>query len=437
MFNKRMLFLLTAASILFLSNILHAQERQVRVIKVQATISPTIAEFITHSIKMSASSGDEAIIIELDTPGGLDTAMREIVKQLLSPPIPVIVYVHPGGGRAASAGALITMAANIAAMTHGTNIGAAHPVNMGGGDLGKDMQEKITNDAVAYIMGLAEKRGRNAAWAVKAVKESASIPAEEALRINVIDIIASDLDDLLNQADGRRVLTARGEVTLNTKGVKIVMEDMGFARIVLNTISYPNVAYILMMLGFYGLFFELASPGAIFPGVIGGICLILAFYAFQTIPVNYAGVLLILLAIFLFAAEAMVISHGILGIGGIVAMFLGSIMLFDSPLPYLRASLSVIIPTVLATAGLFILALTFAIKAQFKKSSTGAEGMVGQVGEARSRIAPTGKVFAVGAYWDAESDEVIEEGEKVKVIALNGLKIKVSKEQRLDMRTLI
>lgn len=430
MLNKRVLFLLTAASILLLSTFLHAEERQVRVIKVQAAINPTIAEFVTSSIKKAAVSGDEAIIIELDTPGGLDTSMREIVKELLSPPLPVIVYVHPGGGRAASAGAVITMAANIAAMTHGTNIGAAHPVNVGGSDIGKDMNEKVTNDAVAYIRGLAEKRGRNAEWAVKAVKESASIPAEEALKINVIDIIAGDLVDLLNQTDGRKVITARGEVTLNSKGAKIVREEMGFARQILNTISDPNVAYILMMLGFYGLFFELASPGAIFPGVIGGICLILAFYAFQTIPVNYAGLLLILLSIFLFIAEAMVTGYGILGIGGIVAMLLGSIMLFDSPLPYLRASLIVIIPTVLATAGLFILALTIAIKAQYNKSSTGAEGMIGQVGEARSRIAPTGKVFAVGEYWDAESEEVIEEGEKVRVIALKGLKLKVAKEAR-------
>jgi membrane-bound serine protease (ClpP class) len=306
MFNKRIQFLMTAASILFLSTMLHAEQREVRVIKVQGTINPTIAEYITNSIKMSASSGDEAIIIELDTPGGLDTSMREIVKELLSPPLPVIVYVHPGGGRAASAGAVITIAANIAAMTHGTNIGAAHPVNMGGGEVSKEMNEKITNDAVAYIRGLAEKRGRNAEWAVKAVKESASIPAEEALKINVIDIIAGDLDDLMNQTDGMKVLIARGEVTLNTKGAKIVREDMGFARMILNTISDPNVAYILMMLGLLGLYFELSNPGAIFPGVLGAICLILAFYAFQTIPVNYAGVLLILLSIVLFVAEAMV-----------------------------------------------------------------------------------------------------------------------------------
>jgi len=430
MFNKRIQLLLTAASILFLSTIGNAEGRQVRVIKVQAAINPTIAEFVTSSIKKAAVSGDEAIIIELDTPGGLDTSMRDIIKELLSPPLPVIVYVHPGGGRAASAGAVITMAANIAAMTPGTNIGAAHPVNMGGGEVSKEMNEKITNDAVAYIRGLAEKRGRNAEWAVKAVKESASIPAEEALKINVIDIIAGDLDDLLNQTDGRKVLTAKGETILHTKGIKIVREEMGFGQRILNVISDPNVAYILMMLGLLGLYFELSNPGAIFPGVIGAICLILAFYAFQTIPVNYAGVLLILLSIVLFVAEAMVTSYGILAIGGIVAMFLGSIMLFDSPLPYLRASLLVIIPTVLTTAGLFILAITYAIRAQFRKTETGAEGMIGQVGEAESRIAPEGKVFVAGEYWDAESDEIIEEGEKVRVTALKGLKLKVSKEPK-------
>ncbi len=427
MIKKIAKVLFIAASVMILPLNSHSQDKNIRVIKVQAAINPTIAEFVTSSIKKAASSGDEAIVIELDTPGGLDSAMREIIKELLSPPLPVIVYVHPSGGRAASAGVLITMAANIAAMTPGTNIGAAHPVNIGGGEISKEMNEKITNDAVAYIKGLAEKRGRNVEWAEKAVKESASIPAEEALKLNVIDIMAQDLDGLLRQTDGRKVMTTKGEVTLDTKGVTIIWEDMGFGTKILNALSDPNIAYILMMLGIYGLFFELASPGAIFPGVIGAICLILAFYAFQTIPVNYAGVLLILLSIVLFVAEAMVTSYGVLAIGGIVAMFLGSLMLFESPLPYLRASLQVIIPTVMATAGLFILAITFAVKAQFRKTATGAEGMIGQVGEAKSRVAPEGKVFVAGEYWDAESADIIEEGEKVMVTALKGLKLKVKR----------
>lgn len=428
MIKKIVTVLFIAASVMLLPLNSHSQDKKIRIIKVQAAINPTIAEFVTSSIKKAASSGDEAIVIELDTPGGLDTSMRDIIKELLNPPLPVIVYVHPSGGRAASAGVLITMAANIAAMTPGTNIGAAHPVNIGGGEVSKEMNEKITNDAVAYIKGLADKRGRNTEWAEKAVKESASIPAEEALKLNVIDILAQDLDDLLMQADGRKVITAKGEIILYTKGVRIVREEMGFGQRILNVISDPNVAYILMMLGLLGLYFELSNPGAIFPGVIGAICLILAFYAFQTIPVNYAGFLLILLSIVLFVAEAMVTSYGILAIGGIIAMFLGSIMLFESPLPYLRASLLVIIPTVLTTAALFILAITFAIRAQFRKTETGAEGMIGQVGEAKSRIAPEGKVFVAGEYWDAESEEVIEEGEKVRVTALKGLKLKVAKE---------
>lgn len=430
MLKKMVSTLLAAASILVLPLTMHSQDRQVRVINVQATINPTIAEFITTSIKEAASSGDEAIIIELDTPGGLDTAMRDIVKEFLSPPLPVVVYVHPSGGRAASAGVLITMAANIAAMTPGTNIGAAHPVNVGGGEVSKEMNEKITNDAVAYVKGLAEKRGRNVEWAENAVKISASIPAEEALKLKVIDMLANDMEDLLRQLDGRKVVTAKGEVTLATKGARVVREEMGLGNKILNTISDPNVAYILMMLGIYGLFFELARPGAIFPGVIGAICLILAFYSFQTIPVNYAGVLLILLSIVLFVAEAMVTSYGVLAMGGIVAMFLGSLMLFESPAPYLRASMYVIIPTVLVTGGLFIVAITFAIRAQFRKITTGAEGMTGLIGEAKSRIAPNGKVFVAGEYWDAESDDVIEEGERVKVVALKGMKLKVSKEAR-------
>lgn len=425
----KIIFFLLSALIFILPPASYSRNRQIRLISVQSAINPNISEFITSSIEKAATSGDEAIIIGLDTPGGLDTAMRDIIKELLNPPLPVVVYVHPSGGRAASAGVLITFAANIAAMTPGTNIGAAHPVNIGGGQVSKEMNEKITNDAVAYIRGLAEKRGRNVEWAEKAVKESVSISAEEALKLKVVDILARDIDDLLNQLDGRKVITIKGEVTLATKGTSVIKEEMGLGRKILNAISDPNVAYILMMLGIYGLFFELANPGAIFPGVVGGICLLLAFYSFQTIPVNYAGVLLILLAIVLFVAEAMVISHGVLAIGGIIAMFLGSIMLFESPLPYLRASIQVIIITVLVTGGLFIAAIAFAVKAQFRRASTGAEGMIGQTGEARSRIAPAGKVFVAGEYWDAESDEVIEEGEKIRVTSLEGLKVKVEKRQ--------
>lgn len=410
-------------------HVIHAQEKNVRVIKVQAAITPTISEYIIKSLRKASSAGDEAIVIELDTPGGLDTSMRDIVKELLTPPLPVVVYVHPSGGRAASAGTLITLAANIAAMTPGTNIGAAHPVNIGGTEISKEMNEKITNDAVAYIKGLAEKRGRNAGWAEKAVKDSASIPAEEALRLKVIDVVAKDIDDLLEQIDGRKVAISGGERVLSTRGARVIQEEMGFGEKVLNAISDPNVAYILMMLGIYGLFFELANPGAIFPGVLGAICLILAFYSFQTIPVNYAGALFILLAIVLFFAEAMVTSYGVLAIGGIVSMFLGSIMLFESPLPYLRASLQVIIATVLVTAALFIAAISLAVRAQFRKAETGSEGMIGQVGTAKSRIAPEGKVFVAGEYWDAESDETIEEGEKIRVVSIEGLKLRVARER--------
>lgn len=430
MFSRTMPILAVVVSFFIFSADLLSQERPVRVVKVQATINPTIADFIVKSIREAAAYGDEAVVMELDTPGGLDTAMREIVRELLSPPLPVVVYVHPSGGRAASAGVLITMAANIAAMTPGTNIGAAHPVNVGGGDISVEMNEKITNDAVAYIKSLAEKRGRNVEWAEKAVRESASIPAEEALKLRVVDIIARDMDDLLNKLDGRKVVTVKGEVVLSTKGARVVREEMGFRHKILSAISDPNVAYILMMLGIYGIFFELARPGAVFPGVVGGICLILAFYAFQTIPVNFAGILLILLAVVLFIAEAMVTSYGVLAVGGIISMFFGSLMLFESPAPYLRASLEVISVTVFVTAGVFIAVITLAIRAQFRKTLTGLEGMVGKIGDAKSRIAPVGKVFVAGEYWDAESDEVIEEGERVRVIALEGMRLKVSKEAR-------
>ena len=402
-------------------------ERQVDVIKVNDIISPAIAEFITRSIEEAARNKAQCLVIQMDTPGGLDLSMRDIIKDMMSSDIPVVVYVAPSGARAASAGALITVAADIAAMAPGTNIGAAHPVAMGGGQMSRTMTEKVLNDAVAYVTSIAEKKKRNVQVAVRFVKESVSIPANEALKLKVIDLIASDLNDLLQKIDGKTIEKPLGTIKLSTKGAKVNFIEMGFRQRFLSALSNPNLAYILMMIGLVGLYFELAHPGVIFPGVIGGICLILAFFAFRTLPVNYAGILLILLGVFLFIAEIKIASYGLLTVGGVVSLALGSIMLFESPAPFLRASLSVIIPTVAVTAAFFIFAMTMAIKAQMAKPATGSEGIVDETGIARTRIAPEGKVFVHGEFWNAYSEKIIEEGERIRVLKTEGLRLKVEK----------
>jgi len=406
-----------------------AQEKHVDVIKVNDVITPAIAEFISRSIEQASKDRAQCLIIQMDTPGGLDLSMRDIIKDMMNADIPIVVYVAPSGARAASAGAIITLAADIAAMAPGTNIGAAHPVAMGG-KMDRTMAEKVVNDAVAYVKSIAEKKGRNVPWAIRAVKESVSIPANEALKLKVIDLIAKDINDLLEKIDGKTVEKPRGMVKLATKGLKINTVEMDFRQRLLAALSNPNIAYILMMIGLVGLYFELAHPGVIFPGVIGGICLILAFFAFRTLPVNYAGVLLILLGVFLFIAEIKIASYGLLTVGGVISLALGSIMLFESPVPYLRASFAVIIPTVLVTAAFFIIAVTMVIKAHLAKPATGSEGMVGEQGVARTPLNPEGKVFVHGEFWNAYTDGTIGEGEKIRVLKAEGLRLRVEKAQK-------
>jgi membrane-bound serine protease (ClpP class) len=298
---------------------------------------------------------------------------------------------------------------------------------MGGGKMDRTMAEKVVNDAVAYVKSIAQKKGRNVDWAVRAVRDSVSIPETEALKLKVIDFIAKDLNELLEKADGKTVEKPKGAIKLATKGLKIQELEMGFRQRFLATLSNPNLAYILMMIGMVGLYFELAHPGAIFPGVIGGISLILAFFAFRTLPVNYAGVLLILLGVFLFIAEIKIASYGLLTIGGLISLAIGSIMLFDSPAPFLRASFTVIIPTVLATAAFFIFVVAAALKAQLARPVTGAEGLVGEIGVAKTRLSPEGKVFVHGEWWNAYAEEGIEPEEKVRVLKNEGLKLKVER----------
>jgi membrane-bound serine protease (ClpP class) len=406
----------------------YSQEKApVFVAEVDGIINPATAKFITESIDQAVKEGGQCLIIELDTPGGLMDSMRNIVKKMLASPIPIIVYVAPSGARAASAGVFITIAANIAAMAPGTHIGAAHPVTLGEGKESKTMSEKILNDTVSYIKTIAKTRGKNVEWAEQAVRKSVSITDEEALRLHVIDLISPDLQDLLTKLDGRVVKFDGVTRTLMTKGVQLRSIKMSWRDKLLDIISNPTIAYILLMLGIYGIFFELSSPGAILPGVVGGIFLILAFYALQMLPVNFAGLALILFAIILFIAEIKVVSHGLLAVGGVISLFLGSMMLFGSPTEYMRVSLSVIIPAVLVSAGFFIFAVTKAIRARLTKPTTGMEGLIGEIGKASTPIAPEGKISVHGEFWNVVSDEKIEAGEKVQVIGVMNLKLKVKK----------
>jgi membrane-bound serine protease (ClpP class) len=402
-------------------------ESRIRVVAIDGPVNPVTVDYLRRNLKASDSDGDRLVLLEMDTPGGLDSAMREIVKEIIASRTPVVVHVTPAGARAASAGAVIALAADICAMSPGTNIGAAHPVTIGGKP-DKIMSEKLVNDAEAYVEGIALKRGRDAGLAKRMVRDSLSLPAEKALAGHLIDLLASDQADLLRKLEGRRVAKDGREVFLQLTGAKIVVHEMGARERILSAVSNPNVAYVLMMLGFIGLFFELSSPGVILPGVIGGISLLLAFFAFQSLPVNYAGVLLIIMALIFFIAEVKVVSNGMLTVGGVIAMIFGSLMLFESPEPYLRVSWSVIIPTVLAVTVFFLFAVTKAVEAHRKKPTTGSEGLLGEQGLADSAIAPEGKVFVRGEYWDAWSDEDISRGEKVMVVAVEGLRLKVKKQ---------
>lgn len=414
------IFFSLLASLLFASR----SVADIIVIKADGVVNPVMSEYITKSIDEAEKEKSELLVIELDTPGGLDTSMRSIVKRMTASEVPVAVYVAPGGARAASAGVFITIVAHIAAMAPGTNIGAAHPVGVGE-KMDKTMAEKAVNDAAAYIKSTAEKRGRNAEWAEKAVRESVSITETEALKLNVIDLVAADLKTLLDSIDKKEVVTAAGKRVLQTKDVKIVMKEMGIRSKILDLISDPNVAYLLMLLGFYGIFFEMTNPGAIFPGVFGAISLILAFYSFQTLPVNYAGLLLIILALILFILEIKIISHGVLTIGGIIAMTIGSLMLFESPMPFFQLSLKVVLPGVLLTTLFFFLTIRLAVKAQKQKPVTGAEGLVGLEGRAKTDIHNEGMVFVHGEIWKAWSDGPIKAGENVIVEKVEHLRVKV------------
>jgi membrane-bound serine protease (ClpP class) len=403
-----------------------ADAKPIHVITYDGIINPVSSELFTTAITQAGEAGAEALIIQLDTPGGLDTSMRDIIKAMIASEVPIVVYVAPSGGRAASAGVFITLAAHLAAMAPGTNIGAAHPVAMGG-QMDEEMKKKVENDAAAYIRSLAERRGRNAAWAEKAVRESVSITEQEAVKLNIIDFVANDLSELLKKIDGRTVTTARGKQALSTENAEVVKNPISLRLRILKAISDPNVAYILMLIGITGLLAELYSPGAIFPGVVGAISLILAFYAFQTLPINYAGLLLILLAVVLFVAEAFVPSFGLLGLGGITSLLIGSLMLMDTDLPALRISPAVIFSTVVMILLVSLVFVRAAWRTQRSRTVTGKEGLVGEIGVAISDLTPRGMLRVHGEIWQAESDEPIVKGEEAEVTEVRGLKLRVRK----------
>jgi membrane-bound serine protease (ClpP class) len=400
------------------------------VISVDGSINPSSAEYVISGIKQALEKNAECLIIKLNTPGGLLASTRTIVTALLGADIPVIVFVHPDGSQAASAGVFITLAAHVAVMAPATNIGAAHPVSMEGRQ-DSIMNEKATNDAAAFIRTISEKRSRNVQWAEDAVRKSLSITAAEALKLGVIDTIAISMDDLLKKLQGKKVILNSGEKVLNTSNLQIVNIEMNFRQKILSLLSNPNLAYILLMIGIYGILFELYSPGAIFPGVAGAISLILAFYSLQALPVNYAGLAFIILSVILFIVEIKVVSYGLLTLGGVISLILGSIMLIepDSALEAIKISWQVILVIVIFTVAFFAFAIGFGIKAQRRKPTTGIEGIVGEIGETITDLQPIGQIRIHGELWNAESSDgsAIGKGTKVEVTRISNLKLIVRK----------
>lgn len=405
-----------------------AEPPLVHVITWDDAVTPVTFSAIHEALQEAGEAGAAALVIRLDTPGGLLDATRDIVSDLLDAEIPVIVWVAPSGARAASAGAFLTMAAHVAAMAPGTNIGAASPVNMGGGDIDSTMAHKLFHDTAAFSRTIAEKRGRNVEWAEQAVRDAVSATETEAVELGVVDFVAESLPELLEKATGRTVHLADGERTLALADARVVDRPLSLRLKLLSLLANPNIAYILMMLGVYGLFFELQSPGSVFPGVVGALCLILALYSMQTIPMNVAGILLIVTGALLFILEAKIQSFGLLGIAGAAASILGALMVFDSPEPALRASLGVVLPVTLVTVLLFAIAVGLTVRTMRTQVTTGREGMIGQVGTVRRALEPRGTIDVHGELWNAVAEEPVAAGERVEVTAVRGLELDVRRK---------
>ena len=403
-----------------------AAASRVDVIKLTGPIGPVSVQHVSAAIERAEIDGSECLVIMLDTPGGLLESTQLIIKDMLASNVPVVVYVAPSGAGAGSAGVFITMSAHVAAMAPGTSIGAASPVGIGGAVADSTMQQKVENFSVSYIRSIAEKHGRNADWAEQAVRESVALTDREAVEQNVVDLNVATLDSLLVRIDGTIVEVREGNRVLRTKDAEVQIKEMNWHHRVLNTLSNPNIAYLLMMLGFYGLIYEFINPGAIFPGVVGGMCVIIGLFALQTLPINYAGLLLLLLGLGLFVTELFVASGGLLTLGGAISFTIGSMMLIDSPYPYLRISLYAIIPAVVATGAFVLFAMGYALKAQKRRTTTGDQGLIGETGYARTAVdSRSGSVFVHGEYWTATSDAPIEPGTPVRVVRLDGLRLQV------------
>ena len=417
--------------LLFLPLLASAQDQQlVMRARVKAAIHPVSAELIVDAIREADAARAAALVIELDTPGGLVTSTRDISSAILGAQTPVVVFVSPAGAQAASAGFFILMSADVAAMAPGTNTGAAHPVAAGGEDIGGTMAKKVEEDSAANIRALARRNGRNVELAQAAVIDSRSYTAEEALEGQLIDLIAPNFDKLLEALDGRTVKRGDDLVTLRTRGASVQEVEMSVLRRALSVIADPNIAMILLTLGGLGLYFELMNPGAILPGVVGGICLILAFFALSVLPVNYAGLALLFLALILFIAEIKIVSHGVLAIGGTISLILGALMLFKTPEPAMRVSIEVIVSLALFSLATVGFLMFMVLRTRNAPVRTGVEGLVHEIGMARSPISPRGKVFVHGEIWDAVSEEPVSAGEPVEVVAVRNLTLAVRPHRR-------
>ncbi len=425
---KANLFIVLSIIMFFPLSVL-AAEPQVELIQIQGgTINPVSADYIISAIDQAEENESQCLILELDTPGGLIAATQDIVKRMLASNIPLVVFVHPPGSGAVSAGVSITIAAHFAVMAPGTNIGAAHPVGAGKTDTSDVSVQKATNWWATYNRSIAEKKGRNSEWVEKAVRQSESITETEALEKNVIDFICPDLDSLLATLDGKVAEVDTGKVTLHTKNAKIIRHKMNLRFKILDMISNPSIAYILLMLGLLGIYFEFSNPGAILPGVLGAIFLIVAFFTMQQLPINVAGILLILFALLLFLLEIKITSYGLLAIGGIVSMLLGSLMLFKStPSISVHLPLNLILSVTFAISAFFIFAIYMAIRTHTTKVTTGKEGITGETGVAVTNIDPDGQVKVHGEYWKATSQTKIKKNDKISVVKVDGLLLTVEK----------
>jgi membrane-bound serine protease (ClpP class) len=394
---------------------------------IEGTINPAVAEFVQESIGVSHREGARALVVQLDTPGGLLASTRVIVKAILGAPLPVIVYVAPSGASASSAGVFITLAAHVAAMAPGTTIGAAHPVGPGGQEVGGTMGEKLENFVASYGETIARQRGRNVEWAVRAVRESAAVTEVEALKLKVIDLVARDLDTLLQQVTGREVEIVGQKTSLALAGVEVRSIEMRLSHKVISFLADPNIAYFLLIVGILGLYLEFSNPGLLFPGITGAVCLLLALAAFQVLPINYAGLALVLLAMTLIVAEALVPGFGILGISGIISLVLGSLMLFDTAGERLVVERGIIVAAVAVVSSCLLVVGYLVFRAQRRRPMVGKEGLIGEVGRVVARVAPVGKVRVHGEVWTAESEETLEVGEEVRVSKVEDLHLTVQR----------